>query len=152
MNNIEHSPTSFTQVYNHITFSTTLSAKARILYIALASHAYDKDTVWPSQQRLAEMVGCSARHIRTLMKELVAEGLVRIIRRGYWKRATEYLLTAIVSMRKSPDAVQGKPTTAQEYKPNNSINNRANRRFERKGLDFERLKKWENKELSIDRG
>lgn len=125
----------FIQVYNSVIFSPKLSAKARILYAALVNHAIKTDVVWPSQETLAKLVGCSARHVRTLMKELIEEGLVKILKRGYWKRATEYLLTSLVRIGNNavrPASNMGNSRSYQPYTNTNNINNRANRRFEKK--------------------
>lgn len=50
-----------------------------LLLLALADYANDSGYCFPTQKTLAEKCRCTERHVRSLMKTLVADGVVRII-------------------------------------------------------------------------
>ena len=50
-----------------------------LLLLALADYADDSGYCYPTQKKLAEKCRCTERHVRSLMKTLVADGVVRVI-------------------------------------------------------------------------
>ena len=50
-----------------------------LLLLALADYANDSGYCYPTQKKLAEKCRCTERHVRSLMKSLVADGVVRVI-------------------------------------------------------------------------
>lgn len=73
----------FTQVPNKVLTDVELSISARLLYCVLASYAWDKDFVFPTQKTLSEDIGLSIRRVRDLLKELESKGYIKTHRRGY---------------------------------------------------------------------
>ena len=53
-----------------------------LLLLALADFANDSGYCFPTQKTLAEKCRCTERHVRSLMKNLVADGVVRVIENG----------------------------------------------------------------------
>jgi|GEM_PF-2902817 len=77
----------FAQVPNAVLLDNKLSPMARLLYAVLASHDWAtrkgkgrrrKGVVWPSQERLAALLGCSTRTVRRCLAELERHGYIRI--------------------------------------------------------------------------
>src|SRR6476661_5389294 len=60
----------FTQLPNYILRDKKLSFGARLAYAVLLSYAWQEDSCFPGQQRMAEDLGTSDRSIRTFLKEL----------------------------------------------------------------------------------
>jgi DNA-binding transcriptional MocR family regulator len=135
--------TSFVQVLSRILFDLTLPQGARLTYAALVEHYRDNDKCWPSMERLASMVGCCVRTIQNHITTLIARGLVTVTKRGYWKRANEYALHALVTPTtvqasqpvarpdmRNPLSDMRNPVSTQAYKNHtNSYNNRSQRRL-----------------------
>ncbi|MBA3829930.1 MAG: helix-turn-helix domain-containing protein [Taibaiella sp.] len=83
---------------NSVLFDTTLPAKARLLWSALEHFSGQHRTCWPGYTVLAQKVGCSARWIPELLKELVKAGLVLVqYRQG---KASIYTLLGRVARQK----------------------------------------------------
>jgi DNA-binding transcriptional regulator YhcF (GntR family) len=134
---LDPSDTTFTQILNRILFDTTLSQGARLTYAALVEHNRENASCWPSMERLGTMVGVCARTIQNYIKELIARGLVTVIKRGCWKSANEYRLNALVPpvAAKESQPVAGQDmrnqvrqdirnrSAAQLYPTNKGINN-----------------------------
>lgn len=57
-----------------------LSDAARTLYVLLLNFAQGKDTCWPSQERLADILGKSVRTIEDNIKMLKQEGFITAVR------------------------------------------------------------------------
>lgn len=141
---------TFTQVYNRILFDTSLSMGARLTYAALVEHNRQETSCWPSMARLGSMVGVCARTIQNYIKELVARGLVTVLKRGCWSRANEYRLNALVPpvAAKESQSVAGQDmrnpgrrdirnrVAAQVYPTNKGINNYKKRANEAGALAF----------------
>jgi biotin operon repressor len=72
----------FTQVPNFILRSATLSMGAKLTYAMFLSYAWGNDYCYPGQQKLAEAIGVSRQSVGTFIRELEAEGLVSVKRRG----------------------------------------------------------------------
>jgi hypothetical protein len=66
----------FTQVPNYVLTDTRLSFGARLTYAILLSYAWNKETCFPGQKRVAEGLGVSDRTVRTYLHELEEHGLI----------------------------------------------------------------------------
>lgn len=75
----------FTQVPNFLLKSKKLSSGDKMAFAMLLSYAWQNDFCFPGQARLAEDLGLSDRSVRTNLKSLEANGLLRIKRRGQGK-------------------------------------------------------------------
>lgn len=137
---VDPTDTAFTQVLNRVMFDATLSMGARLTYAALVEHNRDNLSCWPSMERLGSMVGVCARTIQNYIRELVSKGLVTVLKRGYWRRANEYRLEAVVppvaakesqphsveDMRNQARRVMANRTAAQLYPTNNRSSSKVN--------------------------
>ena len=144
---VDPTDTTFTQVLNRVLFDTTLSQGARLTYAALVEHYRDNASCWPSMERLGTMVGCCARTIQNYIKELVSKGLVTVLKRGYWQRANEYRLNALVpvvaanesqiaagqDMRNPVRQVMGNRVAAQLYQTNTGYRNNWKKEIKQSG-------------------
>lgn len=72
----------FTQIPNAVLRDPNLSVAARFTYGLLASFAWEDESCYPGQKRLAADTGVSERSLRTYIEELEAKGLVTVTRRG----------------------------------------------------------------------
>lgn len=81
----------FTQIPNVILCDSRLKVGARFLYCHLARFAWEEDSCYPGQDRLAGEIGMSHRAIRLHTKELEAAGLISIERRGQGKTNLYFL-------------------------------------------------------------
>jgi hypothetical protein len=95
----ENAQRGFTQIPNGILFDPDLSPSAVRLWAALASFAWRDESVWPGQERLAEMIGLSDRTVRTLCAELRSAGLLESKRRGLGRTNVYVLFGAEVGFR-----------------------------------------------------
>ena len=75
----------FTQVPNFLLKSKKFSSGDKMAFAMLLSYAWQNDFCFPGQERLAEDLGLSDRSVRTHLKALEANGLLRIKRRGQGK-------------------------------------------------------------------
>ena len=75
----------FTQVPNFLLKSKKLSSGDKMAFAMLLSYAWQNDSCFPGQERLAEDMGLSERSVRTNLKSLEANGLLKIRRRGLGK-------------------------------------------------------------------
>lgn len=75
----------FTQVPNFILASRELSGSAKLAFSMLLSYAWQNDYCFPGQETLAGDLGVTDRSIRSHLKELEAQGLLTIRRRGQGK-------------------------------------------------------------------
>jgi biotin operon repressor len=75
----------FTQVPNFILKDAALSVGAKITYAMFLSYAWNNDSCFPGQERLAEDMGLTRVRVTQLIGELEAAGLVSIQRRGQGK-------------------------------------------------------------------
>ena len=87
----------FTLIKNDIFQESQLSIPARYLLCVLTKYCGQKGYCFPSQSTLGKTLGCSDRHIRDLLNELGAAGLVYKTRRGYnrsntYKVAKEFVV------------------------------------------------------------
>lgn len=56
--------------------------KARLIHVVLADHANDDGFCWPSQSTIARRAGCSVEHVRVTVKQMLADGFIKIIDPG----------------------------------------------------------------------
>src|SRR5712691_5446424 len=75
----------FTQVPNFLLKSNRLSAGDKMTFAMLLSYAWQNDSCFPGQTRLAQDLGLSDRSVRTHLKALERNGLLAIKRRGQGK-------------------------------------------------------------------
>jgi DNA-binding MarR family transcriptional regulator len=72
----------FVQLPNFILTDKKLSAYAKLSYALLLSYAWQKDSCFPGQQRMADDLGLSERHLRRAIKELEESNYISVERRG----------------------------------------------------------------------
>jgi len=75
----------FTQVPNFILTKKDISVGAKLSYAMLLKYAWDNDSCFPGQAKLAADMGAAERSIRTYLKELEAVELLEIVQRGLGK-------------------------------------------------------------------
>ena len=90
----------FTQVPNVILRDEKLTLGAKMAYAMLLSYAWQKESCFPGQERLAKDIGVSKRSVVTFMKELVKSGYVERIRRGLGK-TNVYIMHCQVKPKKN---------------------------------------------------
>lgn len=79
---------NFTQIPNEILDESHLSIQARYLLCVLLRYCGQDDYCYPSQRTLARVLGCTDRHIRNLLKELLKSKLIISKRKGFNKPNT----------------------------------------------------------------
>jgi len=75
----------FTQVPNFILRNGKLSVGAKVTYAMFLSYAWNNDSCFPGQERLAHDMGMTRPRVTQLIAELERAGLVSIQRRGQGK-------------------------------------------------------------------
>ncbi len=80
----------FIQVPEEIMLNKSISAAAKNLYIILLRYCRQSGYCWPGHERLASDMGCSTRHVRTLLKQLENQSLVYIDHRGELGESNHY--------------------------------------------------------------
>ena len=75
----------FTQVPNFILRDSTLSLGAKVAYSMFLHFAWNNESCFPGQDRLAQHMGMSVPRVNEYIKELKEAGLVEITRRGQGK-------------------------------------------------------------------
>src|SRR5580704_3689401 len=75
----------FTQVPNFILRDGTLGLGAKVAYSMFLHFAWNNDSCFPGQDRLAQHMGMSVSRVNEFIKELESAGLVEITRRGQGK-------------------------------------------------------------------
>lgn len=91
----------FTQVPNFLLKSKNLSAGDKLAFAMLLSYAWQKDSCYPGQARLAEDMGLHETNVRKHLKSLEASGLLEITRRGQGK-TNIYTLNLKVRKKNEP--------------------------------------------------
>jgi hypothetical protein len=89
----------FTQVPNAILLHPDLSQGAKLTYAILLKYAWEKNSSFPGQERLAKDLGGTDRSVRTYLKDLERVGLVEIHQRGLG-RPNLYILNVTVPQRR----------------------------------------------------
>lgn len=72
----------FTQVPNFILRDPNISLGAKVAYSMFLHFAWNNDSCFPGQDRLAGHMGMSVSRVNEFIKELEAGGLIEITRRG----------------------------------------------------------------------
>ena len=75
----------FTQVPNHVLESDRISPGAKLAYAMLLKYAWQNDSCFPGQERLAEDMGVTDRSVRTYIQELTKCDFLTVQRRGQGK-------------------------------------------------------------------
>jgi hypothetical protein len=75
----------FTQVPNFILCDSTLSLGAKVAYSMFLHFAWNNESCFPGQDRLAQHMGMSMPRVNEFIRELKEAGLVEIVRRGQGK-------------------------------------------------------------------
>src|SRR5438105_2695871 len=91
----------FTQVPNFILENSALSLGAKVTYSLFLHFAWNKDSVFPGQDRLAQHMGMSTSRANEYVKELERAGLIEITRRGQGK-TNLYKLHFVVKQQRRP--------------------------------------------------
>lgn len=91
----------FTQVPNFILEDSALSLGAKVTYSLFLHFAWNKDSVFPGQDRLAAHMGMSTSRANEYIKELESAGLIEITRRGQGK-TNLYKLHFVVKQQRRP--------------------------------------------------
>jgi DNA-binding MarR family transcriptional regulator len=74
--------TGFVQLPNFILTDKELSAYAKLSYALLLSYAWQKDSCFPGQERMANDLGVSRQYLSKALKELQEHSYISIERRG----------------------------------------------------------------------
>ncbi len=75
----------FTMVPNHVLESKKVSPGAKLVYAMLLKYAWQKDSCFPGQERLAKDMGVTDRSVRTYIQELTKCDFLSVKRRGQGK-------------------------------------------------------------------
>jgi len=110
----------FTQLPNYVLKDKKLSFGARLAYAVLLSYAWQDESCFPGQARMAEDLGTTDRSIRTFLKELRQRGYITWKQQGLNKPNIYYLLDykplEIRADRKPDSGQERKGTAGQERK------------------------------------
>ena len=106
----------YTIIPNAILRESQLSLPARYLHCVLLRYCGKDDFCFPSQKKLGQDLGCSDRHIRKLIKELEAEGLVVKTRKGY-NRANNYKVAKDLTSNRNQDSSLNDGNDTKSRKP-----------------------------------
>jgi hypothetical protein len=82
----------FTQLPNYVLKDMHLSFGARLAYAVLLSYAWQDDSCFPGQKRMAQDLGTSDRSIRTFLNELKGRGYIDWKQQGLNKPNIYYIL------------------------------------------------------------
>ena len=82
----------FTQLPRYVLKDKTLSFGARLTYAVLLSYAWQEDSCFPGQERMANDLGTTDRSIRTFLTELKQHGYIDWKQQGLGKPNIYYIL------------------------------------------------------------
>lgn len=82
----------FTQLPNYVLKDKGLSFGARLAYAVLLSYAWQEDSCFPGQDRMAKDLGTSDRSVRTFLNELKKKGYITWKQQGLNKTNIYYIL------------------------------------------------------------
>ena len=88
----------FTQVPNFILKMSELTVGAKVVYAMFLHYAWNNESCFPGQDRLAEDIGMSRASVTNFVRELEEAGLVGITRRGQG-RTNLYNIKFVVKRR-----------------------------------------------------
>ena len=97
-------------------FGPALRASGIAIYNVLAMHADGSGTCWPSHETIANLAGCSRRHIIRELGRMEALGLIRIeSRRDGGKHSNRYILLYQRGMLPPTDVSSGHIDVTPEH-------------------------------------
>jgi biotin operon repressor len=99
----------FTQVPNFILKDGALSLGAKVTYAMFLSYAWQNDSCFPGQERLALDMGMSRSRVTEFIGELEKSGLIGIERRGLGKTNIYTIHFKVDGTIRRPDV--GRPTS-----------------------------------------
>lgn len=82
----------FTQLPNYVLRDKDLSFGARLAYAVLLSYAWQEDSCFPGQDRMAKDLGCSRQMVSSYLQELKNAKYIDWQRRGLGKTNVYYIL------------------------------------------------------------
>jgi DNA-binding MarR family transcriptional regulator len=85
----------FVQLPKVVILNKDLSTGAKIAYAVLLKYAWEKESCFPGQERMAKDMGASRRSIVSYLKELEKVGYLKTERRGQGKTNIYYLYCKI---------------------------------------------------------
>ena len=91
----------FTQVPNFILRDPNIGLGAKVAYSMFLHFAWNNDSCFPGQDRLASHMGMSVSRVNEYIKELEAAGLIEIKRRGQGK-TNLYKVNFVVKGKRKP--------------------------------------------------
>jgi len=97
----------FVQMPNFVLRNPDLSMGAKVVYAMFLSYAWNNDSCFPGQERLAQDMGMSRSRVTEFVGELERAGLISIQRRGLGK--TNIYTVHFQVKSKHPDV--GRPTS-----------------------------------------
>jgi hypothetical protein len=100
----------FTQVPNFILRAPGLSVGAKITYAMFLSYAWNNDSCFPGQERLAEDMGMSRSRVTEFVGELEKSGYISIQRRGQGKTNIYTIHFQVKRKGEGKHADVGRPT------------------------------------------
>jgi hypothetical protein len=92
----------FTQVPNFVLKDSSLSLGAKVSYAMFLHYAWNNDSCFPGQDRLAKDMGMSRSRVTEFIGELEAAGLVGITRRGQGKTNLYTIKFVVKKGRRQP--------------------------------------------------
>ena len=101
----------FSQVPNFILRNPALSLGAKVVYAMFISYAWQNDSCFPGQERLAEDIGMSRSRVTEFISELAKAGFITIQRLGQGK--TNIYTIHFKVKPKDPDV--GRPTSGSRH-------------------------------------
>ncbi len=102
----------FTQLPNYVLKDSKLSFGARLTFAILLSYAWQEDSCFPGQERMAKDLSTSDRSIRTFLSELKDRGFIDWKRQGLNKPNIYYIL----DYKPLKVEAERKPASGQERK------------------------------------
>lgn len=93
---------------------TRLSVGARLVYAVLLMYAWQNDSCFAGQEKMAKDMGISERHLRRYLNELENLRYVRIKRQGLNKPNLYYILDVNSKLRRPKNETERTRVSAQE--------------------------------------
>jgi hypothetical protein len=103
----------FTQIPNLVLRRPDLSPGAKLTYMVLLSYAWQSDSCYPGQDRLAHDMGVTERSVYTYLKQLQELKLVSVLRRGL-NQTNVYVLHRLFSGSENISDLDQKLVSDQE--------------------------------------
>lgn len=104
----------FTQIPNAVLMDPRITLQARMAFAVLSSFAWQTDSCWPGQARVAGIMGVSERQLRRLFAELQRHKLLQVRKRGKTQPNVYRLLPEPSSDRTSEPSSDRTPTSYKE--------------------------------------